>query len=74
MKPEGEALRGSELAREEVFVTTKLWNADQGFDAALKGFDHSVSGWAWTTSICTSFTGRHRGATCTLIRGARWRG
>jgi 2,5-diketo-D-gluconate reductase A len=38
----GEGLRTSELAREEVFVTTKLWNADQGFDAALKAFDHSV--------------------------------
>jgi len=38
----GEGLRTSELAREEVFVTTKLWNADQGFDAALKAFDHSA--------------------------------
>jgi 2,5-diketo-D-gluconate reductase A len=38
----GEGLRSSELARAEVFVTTKLWNADQGFDAALKAFDHSV--------------------------------
>jgi 2,5-diketo-D-gluconate reductase A len=38
----GEGLRSSELAREEVFITTKLWNADQGFDAALKAFDHSV--------------------------------
>jgi 2,5-diketo-D-gluconate reductase A len=38
----GEGLRTSELARDQVFVTTKLWNADQGFDAALKAFDHSV--------------------------------
>jgi 2,5-diketo-D-gluconate reductase A len=38
----GEGLRTSELAREQVFVTTKLWNADQGFDAALKAFDHSA--------------------------------
>jgi 2,5-diketo-D-gluconate reductase A len=38
----GEGLRTSELAREEVFVTSKLWNADQGFDAALKAFDHSA--------------------------------
>jgi 2,5-diketo-D-gluconate reductase A len=38
----GEGLRASELAREDVFVTTKLWNVDQGFDAALKAFDHSV--------------------------------
>jgi 2,5-diketo-D-gluconate reductase A len=38
----GEGLRTSELAREDVFVTTKLWNADQGFDSALKAFDHSA--------------------------------
>jgi 2,5-diketo-D-gluconate reductase A len=38
----GEGLRASEIERSEVFVTTKLWNADQGFDAAIKGFDHSV--------------------------------
>ncbi|HEX3835706.1 MAG TPA: aldo/keto reductase [Steroidobacteraceae bacterium] len=38
----GEGLRAAEIERGELFVTTKLWNADQGFDAALKGFDHSV--------------------------------
>jgi 2,5-diketo-D-gluconate reductase A len=38
----GEGLRVSEIDRSELFVTTKLWNADQGFDAAIKGFDHSV--------------------------------
>jgi len=38
----GEGLRASEIDRSELFVTTKLWNADQGFDAAIKGFDHSV--------------------------------
>ena len=38
----GEGLRASEVERSELFVTTKLWNADQGFDAAIKGFDHSV--------------------------------
>jgi 2,5-diketo-D-gluconate reductase A len=38
----GEGLRASGVAREEVFLTTKLWNADHGFDAALKAFDHSV--------------------------------
>ena len=38
----GEGLRTSGIERSELFVTTKLWNADQGFDAAIKGFDHSV--------------------------------
>jgi 2,5-diketo-D-gluconate reductase A len=39
----GEGLRASGIERSQLFVTTKLWNADQGFDAAIKGFDHSVS-------------------------------
>lgn len=39
----GEGLRAAEIQRSELFITTKLWNADQGFDAALKGFDHSVT-------------------------------
>jgi 2,5-diketo-D-gluconate reductase A len=38
----GDGLRASGIERSEIFVTTKLWNADQGFDAAIKGFDHSV--------------------------------
>ena len=31
----GEAIRRSGLARDEVFVTTKLWNSDQGYESAL---------------------------------------
>ena len=31
----------SGVARREVFVTTKLWNADQGYDVALRAFDAS---------------------------------
>ena len=31
----GEALRGSALAREDVFLTTKVWNGDHGRDRAL---------------------------------------
>jgi len=38
----GEGLRSCGLAREEVFVTTKLWNDDQGFDATLRGFERSM--------------------------------
>ncbi|MGC1458618.1 MAG: aldo/keto reductase [Steroidobacteraceae bacterium] len=38
----GEGLRASGLQPTEVFITTKLWNADQGFDSALKGFDRSM--------------------------------
>ncbi|MGK5554318.1 aldo/keto reductase [Actinomadura kijaniata] len=38
----GRALRASGLPREEVFVTTKLWNADQGYDETLRAFDASL--------------------------------
>ncbi|WP_086791655.1 aldo/keto reductase [Streptomyces thermovulgaris] len=39
----GKALAASGIARDELFVTTKLWNADQGYDATLKAFDASLS-------------------------------
>jgi diketogulonate reductase-like aldo/keto reductase len=38
----GEALRGSGLPRAEWFITTKLWNDDQGYDRALRAFDASA--------------------------------
>lgn len=38
----GEGVRASGLQREEVFVTTKLWNESQGYDRALKAFDKSL--------------------------------
>ncbi|WP_432093621.1 aldo/keto reductase [Streptomyces sp. bgisy100] len=39
----GKAIAGSGLPREDLFVTTKLWNADHGHEAALKAFDTSLS-------------------------------
>ena len=39
----GEALAASGVPREEVFVTTKLWNSQQGYDSALAGFEASLS-------------------------------
>ncbi|QLY33907.1 aldo/keto reductase [Nocardia huaxiensis] len=38
----GRAIRDSGLPRGEVFLTTKLWNSDQGYDAALTAFDASL--------------------------------
>ena len=35
----GAAVRGSGLPREEVFVTSKLRNGDQGYDQALRAYD-----------------------------------
>ena len=37
----GAALKATGLAG-EVYVTTKLWNADQGHDATLRAFDESI--------------------------------
>jgi 2,5-diketo-D-gluconate reductase A len=38
----GEGLRAAGEAGADVFLTTKLWNDDQGYDAALKAFDKSL--------------------------------
>jgi 2,5-diketo-D-gluconate reductase A len=39
----GAGLRAAGLPREQVFVTTKLWNSQQGFDKALSAFDESLA-------------------------------
>lgn len=39
----GQALAASGIARDELFVTTKLWNADQGYDSTLTAFDASLA-------------------------------
>ena len=38
----GKAVRDSGIAREEIFVTTKVWNADQGFDNTINAFSQSL--------------------------------
>lgn len=38
----GKAIKNSGIAREDVFVVTKLWNADQGYESTLKAFDKSM--------------------------------
>ncbi len=38
----GRAVRESGLPREEVFVTTKLWNDDHGYDEAIDAFHQSL--------------------------------
>jgi len=37
----GRALKDSSIERDSIFVTTKLWNSDQGYESALKAFDKS---------------------------------
>ncbi|MFH8407440.1 aldo/keto reductase [Streptomyces sp. NPDC018019] len=38
----GKALAASGIARDELFVTTKLWNDAQGYDSTLRAFDASL--------------------------------
>ncbi len=37
----GQAIRECGLPREQLFVTTKIWNADHGYDSTLKAFETS---------------------------------
>ena len=38
----GRAIAASDLPRDELFITTKVWNSDQGYDSTLKAFDASL--------------------------------
>jgi 2,5-diketo-D-gluconate reductase A len=38
----GRAIKATDIPREELFVTTKVWNDDQGFDSTLAAFDASM--------------------------------
>lgn len=39
----GKAIRASSVPREEIFVTTKVWNSDQGYESTLRAFETSLS-------------------------------
>jgi diketogulonate reductase-like aldo/keto reductase len=41
-KDVGEAIRESGIPREEIFVTTKLWNSDHGYDKAMRALETSL--------------------------------
>lgn len=38
----GEAIRASGIPREEIFITSKVWNTDQGYDQTLRAFETSL--------------------------------
>ncbi len=38
----GKAIQNSNVAREDLFITTKLWNSDQGYESTLRAFDESL--------------------------------
>ena len=45
----GKVVQESEIPREEIFITTKVWNTDQGYDTTLR---------AWFSSESTDQQGR----------------
>ena len=38
----GKAIHASEIPRDQLFVTSKVWNGDQGYDSTLKAFETSL--------------------------------
>ena len=38
----GLAIKESGIPREEIFLTTKVWNSDQGYNATMKAFEQSL--------------------------------
>ncbi|GAK41339.1 aldo/keto reductase [Paenibacillus urinalis] len=39
----GQAIKDSGVPREELFITTKVWNSDQGYESTLRAFDESLA-------------------------------
>jgi 2,5-diketo-D-gluconate reductase A len=39
----GRAVRNADVDRRELFVTTKMWSDDAGYDSALRAFDRSMN-------------------------------
>ncbi|MEG0331620.1 MAG: aldo/keto reductase, partial [Clostridium sp.] len=38
----GQAIRESGIPREDIFLVSKVWNSDQGYESTLKAFDMSL--------------------------------
>ncbi|WP_420114973.1 aldo/keto reductase [Pseudactinotalea sp.] len=38
----GRAIAGSGIARDDIYLTTKVWNADQGYDSTLRAYEASL--------------------------------
>lgn len=39
----GRAIKSGTIARNEIFITTKVWNSDQGYDQTIRAFNASLS-------------------------------
>src|SRR5690554_1592063 len=38
----GKAIRQSGVARDEIFLTSKVWNSDQGYESTLRAYNQSL--------------------------------
>ncbi|ASV30147.1 aldo/keto reductase [Maribacter cobaltidurans] len=39
----GQGIKDSPVAREDIFLVTKVWNSDQGYESTLKSFEDSIN-------------------------------
>ncbi len=39
----GKAIKDSTIGTDEIFITTKIWNADQGYDSTMRAFEESTN-------------------------------
>lgn len=59
-KQVGEGIHRSGIDRDDIFVITKLWLTDYGYDAALRPLTPASLTSAWTTSTSTIICTRRR--------------
>ena len=52
----GTAIRKSGIPREELFITTKAWISEMGYEQTLQAFEASLTRLGWITSISISST------------------
>ena len=53
-----EAIRASGLDRSDVFIETKIWISDYGYETTLHGFEKSAGKLGVSRSTCSSCTSR----------------
>ena len=67
----GKAIRESGVPREDIFLTTKVWNSDMRAGRTLAAFEESLDVWVRIMWIYTLFIGRWRDAI--KKRGRCWK-
>lgn len=54
----GRGIRAAEIPREDLFVTSKVWNTDRGYDKTLAAFDQTMENLGLDVlETCISSTG-----------------